>query len=85
VRNNLKMGIVGLPNVGKSSLFNLLCEQSCAAVRTRQRAALSRKAHSRRRAARLAFWRAARAPVADCRAAYASGLRRRTVRGAAAA
>jgi hypothetical protein len=33
VRNNLKMGIVGLPNVGKSSLFNLLCEQSCAAVR----------------------------------------------------
>ena len=24
VRNNLKMGIVGLPNVGKSSLFNLL-------------------------------------------------------------
>lgn len=27
VRNNLKMGIVGLPNVGKSSLFNLLCEQ----------------------------------------------------------
>jgi tRNA U34 5-carboxymethylaminomethyl modifying GTPase MnmE/TrmE len=27
VRNNLKMGIVGLPNVGKSSLFNLLTEQ----------------------------------------------------------
>ena len=27
------MGIVGLPNVGKSSLFNLLCEQACAAVR----------------------------------------------------
>ncbi len=26
VKNNLKMGIVGLPNVGKSSLFNLLCE-----------------------------------------------------------
>ena len=24
VRNNLKMGVVGLPNVGKSSLFNLL-------------------------------------------------------------
>jgi len=24
VRNNLKMGICGLPNVGKSSLFNLL-------------------------------------------------------------
>ena len=33
MRNNLKMGVVGLPNVGKSSLFNLLCEQSCAAVR----------------------------------------------------
>lgn len=31
VRNNLKMGIVGLPNVGKSSLFNLLTEQSAAA------------------------------------------------------
>lgn len=27
VRNSLKMGIVGLPNVGKSSLFNLLTEQ----------------------------------------------------------
>jgi tRNA U34 5-carboxymethylaminomethyl modifying GTPase MnmE/TrmE len=27
VKNNLKMGIVGLPNVGKSSLFNLLTEQ----------------------------------------------------------
>ena len=31
VRNNLKMGIVGLPNVGKSSLFNLLTEQAVAA------------------------------------------------------
>eukprot|EP00475_Leptophrys_vorax_P041534 TRINITY_DN78302_c0_g1_i1.p1 TRINITY_DN78302_c0_g1~~TRINITY_DN78302_c0_g1_i1.p1 ORF type:complete len:434 (-),score=143.03 TRINITY_DN78302_c0_g1_i1:75-1295(-) len=31
VRANLKMGIVGLPNVGKSSLFNLLTEQSAAA------------------------------------------------------
>lgn len=31
VRNNLKMGIVGLPNVGKSSLFNLLTEQNIAA------------------------------------------------------
>lgn len=30
VRNNLKMGIVGLPNVGKSSLFNLLCQQELA-------------------------------------------------------
>jgi ribosome-binding ATPase YchF (GTP1/OBG family) len=29
------MGVVGLPNVGKSSLFNLLCEQACAAVRAR--------------------------------------------------
>lgn len=27
VKNSLKMGIVGLPNVGKSSLFNLLTEQ----------------------------------------------------------
>jgi obg-like ATPase 1 len=31
VRNTLKMGLVGLPNVGKSSLFNLLTEQSAAA------------------------------------------------------
>ena len=31
VRKNLKMGCVGLPNVGKSSLFNLLTEQSAAA------------------------------------------------------
>ncbi|KIY97505.1 hypothetical protein MNEG_10457 [Monoraphidium neglectum] len=31
VRNNLKMGILGLPNVGKSSLFNLLTEQNIAA------------------------------------------------------
>lgn len=31
VKNSLKMGIVGLPNVGKSSLFNLLTEQSAAA------------------------------------------------------
>ena len=31
VRNNLKMGVVGLPNVGKSSLFNLLTYQSIAA------------------------------------------------------
>jgi obg-like ATPase 1 len=31
VRNNLRMGIVGLPNVGKSSLFNILTEQSIAA------------------------------------------------------
>jgi predicted GTPase len=27
VKNNLKMGLLGLPNVGKSSLFNLLTEQ----------------------------------------------------------
>ncbi len=31
VKNNLKMGIVGLPNVGKSSLFNLLTKQNAAA------------------------------------------------------
>ena len=31
VRSNLKMGILGLPNVGKSSLFNLLTEQAVAA------------------------------------------------------
>lgn len=31
VKNNLKMGCVGLPNVGKSSLFNLLTSQSAAA------------------------------------------------------
>lgn len=31
VRSNLKMGILGLPNVGKSSFFNLLTEQSVAA------------------------------------------------------
>jgi obg-like ATPase 1 len=30
--NNLKMGIVGLPNVGKSSLFNLLGESAEAAA-----------------------------------------------------
>ncbi len=29
--NSVKAGIVGLPNVGKSSLFNLLCNQSVAA------------------------------------------------------
>jgi len=32
VKNNLKMGIVGLPNVGKSSLFNLLGESASAAA-----------------------------------------------------
>ncbi|KAJ3164334.1 hypothetical protein HDU88_005432 [Geranomyces variabilis] len=31
VKGNLKMGVVGLPNVGKSSLFNLLTEQAAAA------------------------------------------------------
>ena len=31
VRKNLKMGCVSLPNVGKSSLFNLLTEQSAPA------------------------------------------------------
>ena len=31
--NNLKMGIVGLPNVGKSSLFNLLGESAEAAAK----------------------------------------------------
>ena len=28
VKNTLKMGLVGLPNVGKSSSFNLLCKMS---------------------------------------------------------
>eukprot|EP00762_Andalucia_godoyi_P003026 ANDGO_04101.mRNA.1 Obg-like ATPase 1 len=32
VKNTLKMGIVGLPNVGKSSLFNLLTRTSLAAA-----------------------------------------------------
>lgn len=32
VKANLKMGVVGLPNVGKSSLFNLLTEQSVSAA-----------------------------------------------------
>lgn len=31
LKGNLKMGLVGLPNVGKSSLFNLLTQQSAAA------------------------------------------------------
>lgn len=31
VKKNLKMGNVGLANVGKSSLFNLLCEQNASA------------------------------------------------------
>jgi hypothetical protein len=29
--NNVKMGIVGLPNVGKSTFFNILCNMSVAA------------------------------------------------------
>ena len=32
VKANLKMGILGLPNVGKSSLFNLLTKTSLAAA-----------------------------------------------------
>ena len=32
VKNNLKMGFVGLPNVGKSSLFNLLGDNADAAA-----------------------------------------------------
>lgn len=29
--NNVKMGIVGLPNVGKSTFFNTLCKMNVAA------------------------------------------------------
>lgn len=29
--NNVKMGIVGLPNVGKSTFFNTLCSMNVAA------------------------------------------------------
>lgn len=29
--NNVKMGVVGLPNVGKSTFFNLLCDMHVAA------------------------------------------------------
>ena len=32
VKANLKMGILGLPNVGKSSLFNLLCDREAEAA-----------------------------------------------------
>jgi len=31
IKSHLKMGIVGLPNVGKSSLFNLLTKQEVRA------------------------------------------------------
>ena len=34
IKANLKMGILGLPNVGKSSLFNLLTDQAAAASST---------------------------------------------------
>ena len=47
MRNNLKMGVVGLPNVGKSSLFNLLCEQAAAAVRSQPPDALFPRTHLR--------------------------------------
>ena len=30
VKANLKMGILGLPNVGKSSMFNLITDQAVA-------------------------------------------------------
>jgi ribosome biogenesis GTPase A len=33
--NNVKAGIVGLPNVGKSSLFNILCDMQVGS-RSRQ-------------------------------------------------
>ena len=32
VKSNLKMGIVGLPNVGKSSLFNLMCDMQVCTI-----------------------------------------------------
>jgi tRNA U34 5-carboxymethylaminomethyl modifying GTPase MnmE/TrmE len=35
VKSNLKMGIVGLPNVGKSSLFNLMCDMQVCALHMR--------------------------------------------------
>lgn len=31
VGTNLKAGLVGLPNVGKSTFFNVLCKQNVAA------------------------------------------------------
>ena len=79
VRNNLKMGVVGLPNVGKSSLFNLLCEMSAAAenctclhASARLRAARSRSSPLNRvwlRYRPLLHHRAQREPLRSARRA----------------
>ena len=45
VKANLKMGIVGLPNVGKSSLFNLLTVLFISAMSFRNKVLLLKTFH----------------------------------------